>query len=168
MLLTKLNAALIVIVLMAFSSPIWALNSDKLQAVEIEADNFSLDDAKETTVYSGNVVITQGSLEIMADHVTIYGASGITDKIIAIGKPVKFKQQPEGGQGLIRGEANRFEYLVSKDTLILINKATLWQNGNTFSSDRITYDSKRSIVKAGDKKPGSKRVKITLQPAKKP
>lgn len=151
---------------MVSSSPIWALSSDKQKPIEVEADSFNLDDAKKITVYSGNVIMTQGSMEIMADNVTIYDARGTTDKIIAIGKPVKFKQQPDDNQGLIRGEAKRFEYLVSKNTLVLINKATLWQSGNTFSSDRITYDSKHSIVKAGDKKSGSKRVKITLQPAK--
>jgi lipopolysaccharide export system protein LptA len=164
--LTKLNIVFIVLTLMVSSSPIWALSSDKQKPIEVEADSFNLDDAKKITVYSGNVIMTQGSMEIMADNVTIYGARGTTDKIIAIGKPVKFKQQPDDNQGLIRGEAKRFEYLVSKNTLVLINKATLWQSGNTFSSDRITYDSKRSIVKAGDKKSDSKRVKITLQPAK--
>ena len=95
------------------------------------------------------------------------GAQGNTEKVIAIGKPVKFKQQPDGKQGLIRGEANQFNYLVTKDTLVLLDKATLWQNGNTFSSDRIEYDSKRSVVKAGDKKTNSTRVKVTLEPAKK-
>ncbi|MEW5008804.1 MAG: lipopolysaccharide transport periplasmic protein LptA [Cycloclasticus sp.] len=154
------------IVLCLCSSPLWALSSDKNKPVEVEADSFNLDDAKKTTVYSGNVIITQGSMEISADKMTIYGASGATDKVIATGNPVKFKQQPDGQQGLIRGEARRFEYLVSKDTLVLINKATLWQAGTTFSSDRITYDSKRSIVKAGDKSSASKRVKITLQPSK--
>ncbi|MBL4743883.1 MAG: lipopolysaccharide transport periplasmic protein LptA [Cycloclasticus sp.] len=162
---TKLNI-LITLVLITFASPIWALSSDKSKAVEVEADSFNLDDAKKVTVYSGNVIITQGSMEILADKVTIYGSSGSTDKVIAIGNPVKFKQQPDGDQGLIRGKAQRFEYLVSKDTLILLNKATLWQSGNTFESDRIVYDSKRSIVKAGDKKSGSKRVKITLEPGR--
>jgi len=160
------NAAIALLALCLFSSPLWALSSDKNKPVEVEADSFNLDDAKKLTIYSGNVIITQGSMEIMADKMTIYGARGTTDKVIAIGNPVKFKQQPDGKQSLIRGEAQRFEYLVSKDTLVLINKATLWQGGSTFSSDRITYDSKRSIVKAGDKNSTSKRVKITLQPAK--
>ena len=154
-------------ILISLSTPLWALSSDKQKPVEVEADSFNLDDAKKITVYSGNVIITQGSMEIMAEKVTIYGARGTTDKVIAIGNPVKFKQQPDGSQGLIRGEANRFDYLVTRDTLILIDKATLWQDGSTFTSDRIEYDSKRSVIKAGDKKSGSKRVKITLEPAKK-
>ncbi len=160
--LTKLG--IIFFALSVFASPAWSLSSDKNKPVEVEADSFNLDDAKKITVYSGNVIITQGSMEIMANKVTIYGARGATDKVVATGHPVKFKQQPDGNQQLIRGEAKRFEYLVSKDTLILINQATLWQGGSTFASDRIVYDSKRSIVKAGDKKSGSKRVKITLQP----
>ncbi|MBV1912057.1 MAG: lipopolysaccharide transport periplasmic protein LptA [Cycloclasticus sp.] len=163
----NLKFAFITLTLMFSSAPLWALSSDKQKPVEVEADSFNLDDAKKVTVYSGNVIITQGSMKIMADKVTIYGVRGTTDKVIAIGKPVKFKQQPDGNQGLIRGEANRFNYFVTKDTLVLIDKATLWQNGNTFKSDQIEYDSKRSVVKAGDKKTGSKRVKITLEPAKK-
>lgn len=163
----NLNFAFITLTLMFSSAPLWALSSDKQKPVEVEADSFNLDDAKKVTVYSGNVIITQGSMEIMADKVTIYGVRGTTDKVIATGKPVKFKQQPDGDQGLIRGEANRFNYFVTKDTLVLIDKATLWQSGNTFESDQIEYDSKRSVVKAGDKKTGLKRVKITLEPAKK-
>lgn len=156
----------ILFVLLIASPPLWALKSDKSKPVEVEADSFNLDETTQLTVYSGNVIITQGSMEIKADKVTIHGSRGNTDKVIAVGNPVKFKQQPDGEQGLIRGEAQRFEYLVNKDTLILINKATLWQTGNTFSSDRIIYDSKRSLVKAGDNASGSKRVKIILQPAK--
>lgn len=159
--------AFITLITFFLSTSAWALSSDKNKPVEVEADSFNLDDAKKVTIYSGNVIITQGTMEIMADKVTIYGAQGNTEKVIAIGKPVKFKQQPDGKQGLIRGEANQFNYLVTKDTLVLLDKATLWQNGNTFSSDRIEYDSKRSVVKAGDKKTNSTRVKVTLEPAKK-
>ncbi|ORU90979.1 MAG: lipopolysaccharide transport periplasmic protein LptA [Cycloclasticus sp. symbiont of Poecilosclerida sp. N] len=162
----KLNIILITLTLIIFPSALWALSSDKTKPVEIEADSFNLDDAKKITLYSGNVIITQGSMKIMADKVTIYGKRGATDKVIAIGRPVKFNQQPDGNQGLIRGEAQRLEYLVSKDTLTLIKEATLWQAGNIFASDRIVYDSKRSIVKAGDSESASKRVSITLEPAK--
>ncbi|AGS39152.1 MAG: lipopolysaccharide export system protein LptA [Cycloclasticus pugetii] len=164
---TKQTLLFLTLTLISVTTPLWALSTDKQKPVEVEADNFNLDDAKKITVYSGNVIITQGSMEIIADKVTIHGVRGTTDKVIAIGNPVKFKQQPDGNQGLIRGEANRFNYLVTKDTLVLLDDATLWQNGNTFASDRIEYDSKRSIVKAGDKKAGSKRVKVTLEPAKK-
>ncbi len=161
--LTKLNFLLITLVL--FSSPLWALSSDKKKPVEVEADSVHVDHAKKVTVYSGNVIIIQGSMNILADEITVYGSRGTTNKVVAVGRPVKFKQQPDGQQGLIRGEANHFEYLVNEDTLVLTDNATLWQSGHTFSSDKIVYDSKRSVVKAGDKKSSSKRVKITLKPA---
>jgi len=162
-----LNKLIIPFLALSFvSAPVWALSSDKQKPVEVEADSFHLDDAKKTTVYTGNVIITQGSLEIIADKVTIYSRHGTTNKVIATGQPVKFKQRPDGSQELIRGVSNRFEYHVPKDTLTLTNQATLWQAGTTFSSERIIYNSKRSIVTAGDKTSASKRVKITLEPAK--
>ena len=163
----KLNKSIFFLIFITIVSPnSLALNSDKNKPVEVEADNFNLDEKRQITTYTGNVVITQGSMEIKANIVTIYGSKGSTDKVIATGNPVKFKQQPDGNQGLIRGEAKQFDYLVTKDTLVLINKATLWQSGNIFSSDKIVYDSKHSIVKAGDNSSGSKRVKVTLQPGK--
>jgi len=158
--------ALTLIICSLFSTPLWALSSDKDKPVEIEANSFKLDDAKKVTIYSGNVVITQGSLEIQADKVTIYGTRGQLNKIIATGNPAKLKQQPDGDEEIIRGKASRFEYIASKATLVLTDNATLWQGGSTFSSDRIIYDSKHAIVKAGDKSSGSTRVKVTLEPTK--
>lgn len=165
----QLNRLFFTLIICAlFSSPLWALTSDKDKPVEIEADSFKLDDTKKVTIYSGNVVITQGSMEIQADKVTIYGTRGQLNKIIATGNPAKLKQQPDGNEEVIRGKANRFEYIASKAILVLTNNATLWQGGSTFSSDKIIYDSKRSIVKAGNKNSSSTRVKVTLEPAKKP
>jgi lipopolysaccharide export system protein LptA len=48
--------------------------------------------------------------------------------------------------------------------LILINEATVWQGNATYKSDLIEYDSKRSIVKAGEKSSDAKRVHVLLQP----
>lgn len=148
-------------------TPSWALNSDKKQPIEIEADRFLLDDKKSITVYTGNVVVTQGSMQIQADEITIYGKLGKTEKIVATGTPVKFKQLPEGQNEPIRGESLRAEYMVNQDLLLLLNHATLWQNDNTFSSDRIQYDMPNAQVKAGAPGSGSKRVQVTLEPANK-
>jgi len=166
MTLTNFNILAFAFTLTLLSSPLLALNSDKTQPLEIEADSFHLDDAKEVTVYSGNVIVTQGSIKILADKITIHGTRGTTNRVIAVGNPVKFKQQPNSEQALIRGEAKRLEYRVTTDTVVLTDNATLWQDGNTFSSNRIIYDSKRSIAKAGNKGSSSERVKITLKPAK--
>ena len=143
----------------------WALESDKSQPIKIEADHFLLDESKGVTVYTGNVVVIQGSLEIQGAKVTIYDNKGKAEKIVATGSPVKFRQQPEGQDIPVRGESQQAEYLLNEDTIVLINKATLWQLDNTFSSDRIVYDSRKSLVKAGSKTPGTDRVKVTLEPA---
>ncbi|ORU89727.1 MAG: lipopolysaccharide transport periplasmic protein LptA [Cycloclasticus sp. symbiont of Poecilosclerida sp. M] len=164
----RLNKLLFVLILCGyFSAQSFALSTDKDQPVEVEADNFTLDDAKKLTTYSGDVIITQGSMRIEADKISIHNSSGKTDKVVANGRPVKFQQQPDGNQALVRGEASQFNYLLSKDTLVMTGNATLWQKGSKFSSDRIEYDSKRSIIKGGAQKGGnSKRVKIILQPSK--
>lgn len=151
---------------LCWASTGWALNSDKNQPIKIESDHFLLDDKKSVTIYTGNVVITQGSMQIQADEITIYGKLGKTEKIVATGTPVKFRQQPEGQAEPIRGESLRAEYFIEQDQVLLLNNATLWQNDNTFSSDRIMYDMPQALVKAGDQGSGSKRVQVTLEPAK--
>lgn len=158
---------IITFLLFACSFNSWALSTDKDQPVEVEADSFHLDDAKKITTYKGDVVVTQGSMEIKADTVTIYGREGTTDRVLAFGNPVKFKQQPDGNAQLTRGEGLKFEYLVTKDTLILTKNAVLWQGGNVLKSERIVYDSKRATVKAGEKSTNKGRVKVTLEPQKK-
>ena len=81
---TKQTLLFLTLTLISVTTPLWALSTDKQKPVEVEADNFNLDDAKKITVYSGNVIITQGSMEIIADKVTIYGVRGTTDKVIAL------------------------------------------------------------------------------------
>jgi len=143
----------------------WALETDNSQPIKIEADHFLLDESKGVTIYTGNVVVIQGSLKIEGNEVTIYDNKGKAEKIVAVGSPVKFRQQPQGQDEPVRGESQQAEYLLNQDTIVLIDQATLWQQDNTFSSDRIVYDSRKSLVKAGSKTPGTDRVQVTLEPA---
>lgn len=144
----------------------WALQSDKTKPIEIEADRFLLDDKQNVTVYTGNVVVTQGSIRIQADEITIYGKLGKSEKIVATGNPVRFQQQPDNQDKPIRGESRQAEYFIADDRVVLINQATLWQNDNTFSSDRIEYDMPQARVKAGSPESGNRRVQVTLEPTK--
>jgi lipopolysaccharide export system protein LptA len=149
--------------LFLWSSLALGLSSDSRQPIYIEADRASYDEGKGETVYQGNVRSTQGSLVVESDQMIVYQKGGKTEKIVAMGNPVRLKQTPDGGKEDIHGTGKRAEYYPETGILILFEKAVVWQGGDSTESDRIEYDSRRNLVKAGDPKSGQSRVRVKLQ-----
>jgi lipopolysaccharide export system protein LptA len=141
-----------------------ALDSDSGQPIIIEANQATFDEATGETVYIGDVQATQGSLVVNSDHMTVYQKDSKTDKVVAIGKPVRLKQTPEGGGDEMNGVAQRAEYFPETGVLILLERAVVTQGTMTTESDRIEYDSAKGVAKAGSPASSSKRVHVTLQP----
>ncbi len=139
-----------------------ALQSDKDQPIYIEADSVDIDDRSGISIYKGNVELTQGSIIIKADKVTVTQRQNETDQIEAIGQPVTFQQDTEDGKGTIKGRAKKAEYSANSETIDMIGDAVLTQGQDTFKSDRITYDRARAVVKAGASAKGKERVKVTI------
>lgn len=141
-----------------------ALDSDSKQPIYIEADRATYDENTGETVYIGNVQSTQGSLVVNSDQMTVYQKDGVTDKVVAIGKPVRLKQSPEGGGEDMTGTAARAEYFPEQSLLILLDKAVVVQGNITTASDRIEYDSGKGLAKAGSPNSNTKRVRVTILP----
>lgn len=164
-----------------------ALTTDREQPIEIEADSADVDDVEKVTIYKGDVVITQGTLRITGEHVTIrYDASGDFSELVSLGvpgTPARFRQLPDGKadteENYQRARASRMEYYKNEDTIVLLGNAIYGEGGNQVAADRIDYDSKTSQMKArtmtadankdaGSKDPPRKgRVRITIQPKSK-
>ena len=83
----------------SFSVDLVALDSDRDQPIQIEADIAVRDESAGETRYEGNVILTQGSLRITADRISIKHDSAAADKIVAIGQPATLVQQPASDQG---------------------------------------------------------------------
>ena len=60
-----------------------ALPGDTEQPIHISADEALRDEKRGITVYTGNVTMTQGSLSISAELITIYRIEAEADKIVA-------------------------------------------------------------------------------------
>lgn len=156
--------ALAVILLCSLAGPAHALASDKDKPVELSADSVDIDEGKGISVYNGNVDLRQGSMQLLADQVTVKHQGRNPDHITAVGKPVRFKQ--DTGKGTIKARARQADYEVDSEVLILTGKAFLTRAGNTMKSDRIVYDRVRHKVKGGTAAKGKERVHMTLQPGK--
>ncbi len=157
-----------------FSSPAGAVSSDQEQPIQIEANSASLDNQKGLTMYFGNVVITQGTLKLKAEKVTLtYDDKRQIDVVIAETEkadspPVYFEQVLDNKE-LIRAEARLMEYHAKKDILHLKKSAKVWKNKDTITGDHIMYDAKLGKITAKAAQPGetgSGRVKVTIEPPK--
>jgi lipopolysaccharide export system protein LptA len=162
-----LSAALGLSLLMA-SVPAAALEGDEELPLYLEADSAQLDDVKAISVYTGNVLVRQGTLQIQADEVTIqHGDDRRPVKIIAVGDPATYRQALDGDEQGVRAEALRMEYVTEKDEITLVDQAVVFQGKDTFRNDRIVYDRGNARVKAGASVQGKERVKIRINPSKK-
>lgn len=156
------------------SATAWALPSDREQPIRIQANSAELDDRQGVAVYRGDVVITQGTLKITGDTVTITRtASGDVDVFTSVGKPAYYEQLPEEGKQIVQAYGLTIQYFSSNERIVLIDQAKVIQEGNTFEGEKIVYDTQRQIVNAG-RATGSNvsvprpRIDMIIQPKNKP
>lgn len=146
------------------SPNIFALDSDTSQPISIESNSGFYDDKKGVSIYTGEVIITQGSMRLDADKLVVYLDNREIQKLVATGTPVKFKQTPEIGKDDVNGHSLIAEYYPETKVLIMMQEAVIFQGGNSTKSERIEYDRMSEVLMAGDENTASKRVHVILQP----
>ncbi len=156
-----------VLLISCYSAGLWALETDSDQPITIDSNTATYDDVTATSTYTGNVISIQGSIVVHSDKLVVYFVDGDAEKMVFTGNRAKFKQTPSVGAEDITGEALTGEYYPKKNLLVLIDEATVWQGNATYSSKWIEYDSKHSVVKAGEKASDAKRVHVLLKPKQK-
>ena len=128
--------------------PSIALPEDRNQAIEISADKAVRDERAGFTIYSGDVILDQGSLHIEADTLTIFHDSEKADRIVAEGAPARMRQQPELDQQPVRAEAGRIVYTKSREQIELTRAASIEQDGATVTGETIKYFMAEQLVRA--------------------
>jgi len=160
---------------------LFALSTDQDKPIEIAADAAELDDKTGITIYSGNVIVTQGSMNLRGDKLTItYNDDNSLKTATMLGTPATFKQMPDNKeQGQIDGKGIKINYLASDNLLVLTEDAELTQSGKLFKAYKIEYDTEKSKMiarkaVAGEKTPSGKpvqkdsgRIRVILPPKKK-
>jgi lipopolysaccharide export system protein LptA len=150
-----------------------AERADRDQPVNIESDRMTADDAQKTAVFDGHVVLTQGTLIIRADRLTVHQDNEGFQSAVALGKPATFRQKREGLDEHIDGEAERIEYDGRADRVQMFTGARVRrEGGDDVRGNYISYDSKTeffSVQSARDVSPQSRdgRVRATIMPRKK-
>lgn len=157
----KLINKSLLLVLLVLSHSSYALTGDTEQPINIDSGSQSLDMENNVVVFLDNVLITQGSIKITAEKVTITRQEGQKETIDAQGSPVTFQQTLDNGKP-VNGKGNSVHYDLGQEFLTLIGNAELKQLDSFIQAERITYDVKKQQLKASSG--GKSRVKTVLLP----
>lgn len=147
--------------------------ADRDKPIELEADTVTVNDAKKTSTYSGNVILTQGTLVIRADKLVVREDKEGFQHSTSTGNPTTFKQKREGKNEYMEGSAQRIEYDGRMDKVQLYTKAWVKRGEDIVHGDYISYDANAEYAEViggakSESQPGSGRVKAIIQPKNKP
>ena len=82
-----------VVLLLAIGAVAHAERTDRDKPVNIEADRMLADDQKQTAVFEGRVVLTQGTFVLRADKLTVRQDTQGFQTGVAVGAPATFRQK---------------------------------------------------------------------------
>jgi lipopolysaccharide export system protein LptA len=145
-----------------------ALSEDVEKPINIESDTAEFDNNKGVALYGGNVLATQGTLEIKSETLDIQAPKNEIETVTAKGTPVNFKQQMDDGK-LVIGHSQTMIYRVKEKKLILKGNAELQLEKDVIENDHIEYHVDTGELRAGNqntKKKGD-RVKAIFHPTNK-
>ena len=155
-----------------------AEKADSDKPTNVEADQMAYDDVKQINTFTGNVILTRGTLVMRAHKLvvtqdpagyqfaTLYGpADGVAT----------FRQKRDAGPNQwIEGQAERIEYDGKTEIVKLFSKAKMRRLEGNKPTDEvegefISYDSRAEFftvnnTASGANKPGGGRIKATIQP----
>ncbi|MDB5744121.1 MAG: OstA family protein [Polaromonas sp.] len=158
--------------------PAAAEKADRDKPMNAEADALRYDDLKQTSVFTGNVVITKGTTIIRGAQVDVSQDPEGYQQAVAIAAPGKlayYRKKRDGVEEYIEGEAERIEYDSRADLVKFIKRAVVRRlKGSTLSDETsgalIVYNNNTDVftVDAGSQNstpanPGG-RVRAMLSP----
>ena len=146
------------------NTPAFAEKADREKPMNIVADHCLAEQKTQQTVCTGNVIVTQGTMVMRADKVTMRQDAEGKQFAKGEGRPVRFKQKLDSGE-MLDAEALRFDYDEVKGEMVLIDKAWVKKDQDVVMGDSITYNLSTEFYQA-QSKPGN-RVNITINPKKK-
>jgi lipopolysaccharide export system protein LptA len=158
-----------------------AEKADSFKPTEIKFDQVDVDDVKQIRTFTGNVILTRGTLQMKASKAVVtqdpeeYQYVTLTS---VPGKPATFRQKRDGeGEQWIEGEAERIEYDGKNELVRLYTKAKVRRLEGSKPSDEVDgefifYDSRKEFFSVknsatGDSKPGAGRGTMVIQPSSK-
>ena len=155
-----------------------AERGDRKKPIYLEADRATVEDVNRregsrTSIFTGNVILTQGTLKITADKMIMKEDQQGFRHATATGNLVSFRQKRDRMDEYVEGWSEQAEYDSKTDKIELFRQARLKRGSDEVQGDYISYDMGTEFFKVvGSKERGvetgpDKRVRITIQPKNK-
>jgi lipopolysaccharide export system protein LptA len=133
--------------------PAWAEKADRDKPMNAEADALRYDDLKQTSVFTGNVVITKGTTIVRGARVDVMQDPEGYQQAVSIAAPGKlafYRKKRDGVDEYIEGEGERIEYDSRADLVKFITRAVVRRyNGATLVDETtgavIVYDNNTDV-----------------------
>ncbi len=147
---------------LACATGAFARSSDRTKPMEIDAGRHEGSiEGNGTSIFSGGVTITQGTLDIRADRADIQQRGGQPVRAVLTGRQAVLKQQMDDGTPMT-ARADRIDYDLTSEVVVLIGNYTVTTPRGSTSGQRLTYDLKSGRVESGGE--GNGRVKLRILP----
>ena len=176
----RLTTALFTAALIGLPALTHAERADRDAPMNIEADALRYDEARQTSVFTGRVAVTKGTIRIRGERLEVRQDAQGNQFGTVIGSASQrafYRQKRDGLDEYIEGEAERIDYDGQADRVTFRGQAELRRYRGTTLSDRasgavIVYDNRaqtfsvdggRAGAGAGD---SSGRVRALLTPTK--
>lgn len=155
--------------LVFFASSCYAERADREKPIDIDADSVLLDDAKQTSTFTGRVVMRQGTMLIHGDKIVVIQDKQGYKQGTVYGHTASFRQKREGLNEYVEGYGERIVYDMRGDTVDFYVQARVKRDMDDVRGEHITYNSKTEIFQADDKggtadNGAPKRVHAVLHP----
>ena len=144
------------------AAPAWAKSSDRNQPMDLTSNtqDCMLADDGGPCVFTGNVRIVQGTLDVRADKADVRRGGGDIRRVILTGSPAQLKQELDDG-GIIDASANTVDYDLQTETVVFTGNARIDQAGRgSMSGGRIVYNMATGRVQGGGQDGGQIRTRI--------
>jgi len=138
-----------------------AKTSDRNAPMDVEADRTDAtisDDGD--AILTGNVKITQGTLEVRSDRAVIHRSGGDISQVTLTGAPATLKQVNDNGETM-NARAAQIVYTMSSDLVVLTGGVVVEQPRGTLRGETIKYDLKSGRLDGGG---DGKRVQMRIMP----
>jgi lipopolysaccharide export system protein LptA len=152
-----------------------AEKADRTKPMNVEADALRYDDLRQTSVFTGKVVVTKGTIVIRGARVDVrQDPEGYQHGIVTAepGKLAFYRQKRDGVDEFIEGEGETIEYDGKADRVKFIKRAELRRYRGAAVSDEmvgsvITYDNSTDVfsVDGGPASPAvGGRIRAVISP----
>jgi lipopolysaccharide export system protein LptA len=144
----------------------WAEKADRDKPMNVESDALRYDDLRQTSVFTGQVVATKGTIVIRGARLEVrQDPEGFQFGVVTSepGRRAFWRQKREGVEEYIEGEAETIEYDGRADRVKFIGRAELRRFRGTVLADEtqgslITYENTTDMFTVNGQVAGDRRA----------